>query len=663
MKNSIIFQIAVFGLAIFVAHGAIPQAITYQGWLTDDTGSPVADGNYSLTFKIYDAASGGTSLWSETHPSVAVAGGLFKVQLGSVTPITPAFDAPYWLEVQVGSGSPQTPRIELSTVPYSFMAMDADHVDGFDASATPTANTLLPLDATGKFPESAIPSVPAGGTAGGDLTGTYPNPTIAANAVNSAKIQDGQVRTADIQNDAVTVAKIAPNIVSSVDGVNNDGGDIDLVAGANVTITPNDGANTITIAASGGTGGDITGVGAGQGLTGGGTSGDVSLDVGAGTGIAVSTDAVGLTSAYANGGAYDSRFVNEGQSNSVTSDMIVDGTIQQGDLGFSAGDVTAVWSGEGLDGGGDQGDLTLAVANPLELTGSSNGVIQGTHTDGNYGLLGDGARGVLGHGASGNWGYLGGESARGAYGWHANGHSGGLGTANYGVEGKNTNGNWGTLGNNNNGAYGEYAANGNYGYLGSVSQGATGVNDNGKYGALGRASYGVYYSGGLGGTGTKSCIVKTSQGPTALYCQESPEAWFEDFGEGALVNGRAHIELDPLFLETVTIDASNPMKVFVELGGDCNGVYVAKGATGFDVVELQGGASSAPFDYRVVAKRADFEEQRLEVCEEARDDPYLYPELREKQIRERERMKAAREEEARLEREHPETAGRLSPKG
>ncbi|MEX2053405.1 MAG: hypothetical protein WD940_00120, partial [Patescibacteria group bacterium] len=37
-----------------------------------------------------------------------------------------------------------------------------------------------------------------------------------------------------------------PTIVSSVDGVSNNEGDIDLIAGANITITPNDLANTIT---------------------------------------------------------------------------------------------------------------------------------------------------------------------------------------------------------------------------------------------------------------------------------------------------------------------------------------------------------------------------------------------------------------------------------
>lgn len=47
-----------------------------------------------------------------------------------------------------------------------------------------------------------------GAAAGGDLTGTYPNPQIATNVVTSSNIVDGTIRTSDIANFAVSASKI-----------------------------------------------------------------------------------------------------------------------------------------------------------------------------------------------------------------------------------------------------------------------------------------------------------------------------------------------------------------------------------------------------------------------------------------------------------------------
>ena len=90
-----------------MAFGQVPQQLSYQGVLTDTQGNPVANGNVQLTCKLYDTASGGNLLWSETR-QVTVTEGIFDTILGSGTPLSLPFDTQYWLGLSAdrgGSGS------------------------------------------------------------------------------------------------------------------------------------------------------------------------------------------------------------------------------------------------------------------------------------------------------------------------------------------------------------------------------------------------------------------------------------------------------------------------------------------------------------------------------------------------------------------------------
>jgi len=121
MKSKLLLSVLVVTLMVQISWGQIPQTMSYQGILTDGSGVVVPDGSYGLTLRIYDVETNGTALWSETHPSVAVVNGIFNVILGSVNPLNIAFDAQYWLEVEV-NGSVLSPRVQLTSAAYSLNA-------------------------------------------------------------------------------------------------------------------------------------------------------------------------------------------------------------------------------------------------------------------------------------------------------------------------------------------------------------------------------------------------------------------------------------------------------------------------------------------------------------------------------------------------------------
>jgi hypothetical protein len=215
--------------------------------------------------------------------------------------------------------------------PASTVSVAANSIDDAEVGDEAlTAVSLAPNSVTGsEIATDAVGSAEIAANAVGNAelaNAAVDSFKIVNGAVSSTKILNGTIISSDLADNAVTAQKISPNIVSSLDGVNNDGGNIDLVQGSGITILPDDVNNTITISASGG-GGTITGVTAGTGLTGGGASGNVTLNVIGGTGISVSPDSVAL-----NTGFTDGRYVNAGEANSITSSMIVDGTVTGTDI-------------------------------------------------------------------------------------------------------------------------------------------------------------------------------------------------------------------------------------------------------------------------------------------------------------------------------------------
>ena len=92
-----------------------PGAIPIQGRLTDASGNPL-DGVYDLTFRLYDVASGGAYLCSDTN-SVTVDNGLFSSYMDYC--YDDLYGQKVWLAVKVGSDPEMTPRQVVFPVPYA----------------------------------------------------------------------------------------------------------------------------------------------------------------------------------------------------------------------------------------------------------------------------------------------------------------------------------------------------------------------------------------------------------------------------------------------------------------------------------------------------------------------------------------------------------------
>lgn len=92
--------------------------ISVQGTLQDLDGAAVPNGTQTITFKLFTASAGGTSIWEE-EADVQVKGGVYSHFLGSVNPLNPAsFNQTLYVGIVI-DGTELLPRTELAYSPYT----------------------------------------------------------------------------------------------------------------------------------------------------------------------------------------------------------------------------------------------------------------------------------------------------------------------------------------------------------------------------------------------------------------------------------------------------------------------------------------------------------------------------------------------------------------
>lgn len=164
---------------------SVPYKVNFQGRLSDASGNPLANGTYNMKFRIMDAPTGGSVLWTEQRANSATTGvtvtnGIFSVQLGDVTALAPSLfngAGPLYFEVELPTPATatctgascesytegaMTPRNKLGSSAYAF---NSDTLDGLDSTAFAAATGSANYIQNGSSPQTANFNVTGTGTA------------------------------------------------------------------------------------------------------------------------------------------------------------------------------------------------------------------------------------------------------------------------------------------------------------------------------------------------------------------------------------------------------------------------------------------------------------------------------------------------------------------
>lgn len=218
MRRCISALFLIFSISVVSAY-AQTSAFSYQGRFTDAAVAQPTNGTYSMTFRLYDAVSGGSQIGSPITTSVTVVNGVFTVQLDFGAPaFTTTGDR--FLEVEVNA-SVLTPRQQITSAPFSVRAKNAEAADSLSASCNLCVQ----------------------------------NGQLAANSVTTSKVVNGTVTTSKLADEAVSSLKIFNNTILNEDISPSAAIDGSKIVGSTITNLNASNITTGTLPlASGGTG-------------------------------------------------------------------------------------------------------------------------------------------------------------------------------------------------------------------------------------------------------------------------------------------------------------------------------------------------------------------------------------------------------------------------